>query len=96
MCGGSLTIVANPLFSIETARGFDVYNIWATQKPDLDRARAGVGVYLMKRAFSRTAPNYNYRMFNAVDGKSYSTINNATPQAVNTVAQTIVDIAASA
>jgi len=96
LCDGRLLVVVKPLFSIESARGFDVYNIWATQKPELDRARAGVGVHLMDIAFSRTAPNYNYKMFNAVDGKSYSTVNNTTPQAITTTAQNIVDIAMSA
>ncbi|WP_425080054.1 hypothetical protein [Ruegeria denitrificans] len=96
MCDGRLVVLVNPLFSIESSRSFDVYNIWATQKPELDRARAGVGVHLMNVAFSRTAPNYNYKMFNAVDGKTYSTVNNTTPQAITTIAQNIVNIAMSA
>lgn len=96
LCDGRLIVVVNPLFSIETARSFDVYNIWATQKPELDRARAGVGVHLMREAFSRTAPNYNYKLFNAVDGKSYSAVNNTTPQAITTIAQNIVNIAMNA
>ena len=96
MCSGQLIILVNPLFSIESTRSFDVYNIWATQKPDLDRARAGVGVHLMNVAFSRSAPNYNYKMFSAVNGKSYATVNNTTPQAITAIAQTIVDIAISA
>ena len=96
MCEGRLVITVNPLFSIETARSFDVYNIWATQKPELDRARAGVGVHLMNVAFSRAAPNYKYKMFNAVDGKTYSAVNNTTPQAISTIARNIVNIAMGA
>ena len=95
-CDGKLMIVVKPLFSIESARSFDVYNIWATQKPELDRARAGVGVHLMNVAFSRTAPNFDYKMFNAVDGKTYSTVNNTVPQAISTIAENIVNIAMSA
>jgi len=93
MCEGQLVILVNPLFSVVSARSFDVYNIWATQKPELDRARAGVGVHLMNRAFSRTLPNYDYKMFNAIDGKTYSTVNNTTPQAINLTAENIVNIA---
>jgi len=96
MCNGRLVILVNPLFSIESARSFDVYNVWAAQKPEIDRARAGVGVHLMNVAFSRTVPNYNYKLFNAVDGKSYSTVNNTTPQAIAAIAQNIVNIAISA
>lgn len=96
MCDGRLAITVNPLFSIESSRGFEVYNIWATQKPELDRARSAVGVHLMNIAFSRTAPNYDYKMFNAVDGKTYSTVNNTTPQATSAIAQNIVNIALSA
>lgn len=96
LCNGKLVVLVKPLFSIETTRSFDVYNIWATQKPELDRARAGVGVHLMNLAFSRTAPNYNYKVFDAVNGKSYSTVNNTTPQAITTVAQNIVNIAMTA
>jgi hypothetical protein len=96
MCDGRLIILVNPLFSIASTRSFDVYNIWAAQKPELNRARAGVGVHLMNVAFSRTAPNYNYKMFNAVDGKAYSTVNNTTPQAISAIAQNIVNIAMDA
>ncbi|GAB2207497.1 hypothetical protein ROS1_43140 [Roseibium sp. ROS1] len=96
MCDGRLVILVNPLFSIESARSFDVYNVWATQKPELDRARAGVGVHLMKVAFRRSAPNYSYKLFNAVDGKTYSTVNNTTPQAIDAIAQNIVNIAMNA
>jgi hypothetical protein len=96
MCDGKVLIVVKPLFSIESTRGFEVYNIWATQKPELDRARAGVGVHLMNVAFSRSAPNYDYKMFNAVDGKTYATVNNTIPQAISSVAQDIVNIAMGA
>ncbi len=96
MCGGQLLILVNPLFYIETAKSFEVYNIWATQKPTLDRARAGVGVHLMKEAFRKSAPNYQYKMFDAVDGKTYSAVNNTIPQAVESVARSIVDLARNA
>ena len=96
MCDGRLIILVNPLFSIEWSASLISYNIWAAQKPEPNRARAGVGVHLMNVAFSRTAPNYNYKMFNAVDGKTYSTVNNTTPQAISTIAQNIVNIAMSA
>lgn len=96
MCEGKLVVTVNPLFSIKSARSFDVYSIWATQKPELDRARAGVGVYLMNDAFSRTVPNYDFKMFNAINGKKYSTFNNTTPQAVTAIARNIVNIAMDA
>ena len=34
MCDGRLIILVNPLFSIASTRSFDVYNIWAAQKPE--------------------------------------------------------------
>lgn len=96
MCDGRLVILVSPLFSVESGSSFDVFNVWAAQKPELNRARAGVGVHLMNAAFSRKAPNYDYKMFNAVDGKIYSAVNNTTPQAINTIAENIVKIAMNA
>lgn len=96
LCSGQLVVSVSPQFSIESSRGFSVYNIWALQTPDLDRGRAAIGVYLMQQAFIRTLPNYTYRMFSAKDGKTYSTIGNTTPQAVNEFSETIVRLALSA
>ena len=90
-----LAIVVSPQFAIEDSSGFSVFNVWAAQNPKLDRARAGVGVYLMQQAFRRTAPNYDYKMFDAVDGKTYSAVNNTIPQAIQNVARTVIDLAKS-
>ncbi|MRG70924.1 hypothetical protein GH722_04020 [Alphaproteobacteria bacterium HT1-32] len=96
LCGGQLIIYVNPLFSVESASGFDVYNIWASQSLNLDRARAGVGVHLMNVAFSKTAPKYNYKMFDAFEGKVYSTVNNTIPKAIDEIALSIVSTAKEA
>lgn len=96
LCDGELVIVASPQFAIEASSGFSVFNVWAAQNPKLDRARAGVGVYLMQQAFRTTAPNYDYKMFDAVDGKTYSAVNNTIPQAIHNVAKTVVNLAKSA
>lgn len=93
LCDGDLEIVVSPQFAIETSSGFSVFNVWAAQNPELDRARAGVGVYLMQQAFRKVAPNYDYKMFNAVDGKTYAVVNNTTPQAIQNVARTVVSLA---
>ncbi|MDE4276606.1 hypothetical protein PXK58_20025 [Phaeobacter gallaeciensis] len=92
---GELVIVASPAFSHQTANEFSVYNIWAAQNPPLDRARAAVGVYLLQQAFKKSVPNYQYKVFDAVTGKTYGAVNNATAQAVGQVAKTIIDIAKS-
>jgi hypothetical protein len=94
LCDGELVILVSPQFAIEAASGFSVFNVWAAQNPELDRTRASVGVYLMQQAFRKTAPNYDYKMFNAVDGKTYSAINNTIPQAIQNVAQTVVNLGA--
>jgi len=96
LCDGELVIVVSPQFAIDDSSGFSVFNVWAAQNPKLDRARAGVGVYLMQQAFQKTAPNYDYKMFDAVDGKTYSAVNNTIPQAIQNVARTVVDLAKSA
>jgi hypothetical protein len=93
LCDGELVIHVTPQFAVEANSGFSVFNIWAAQHPELDRARAGVGVHLMQQAFRRTAPNYDYKMFDAVSGKTYSAVNNTTPQAIQNVARTIVSLA---
>lgn len=93
LCDGDLEIVVSPQFAIETSSGFSVFNVWAAQNPELDRARAGVGVYLMQQAFRKVAPNYDYKMFNAVDGKTYAVVNNTTPQAIQNVARSVVSLA---
>ncbi len=93
LCKGELLVTTAPLFSVEASTGFTVYNIWATQTPNLDRARAGVGVHLMKRAFRTSAPNYDYKVFDAVEGRIYTTVNNTIPQAVDSVARSIVELA---
>ncbi|AKI03200.1 hypothetical protein IMCC20628_04530 [Hoeflea sp. IMCC20628] len=91
LCDGELIILASPLFSIESSSGFSVYNVWATQNPALDRVRAGVGVHLLNKAFQKSAPNYDYKMFDAVEGKVFSTVGNTIPRAIDTVAKTIID-----
>ncbi|MEH6476268.1 MAG: hypothetical protein V7727_11295 [Sneathiella sp.] len=93
LCDGELVVTTAPLFSVEASTGFSVYNIWATQTTTLDRARAGVGVYLMQRAFSKSAPNYDYKMFDAVERRTYGTANNAIPKAIDSFARSIVDLA---
>ena len=95
LCDGELIILVSPQFAIEASSGFSVVNIWAAQNPELDRARAGVGVYLMQQAFRKTAPNYEYKMFDAVEGKTYSAVNNTIPQAIHNVARTVVSLAKS-
>jgi hypothetical protein len=96
LCGGQLIIYVNPLFSVQSSKGFDVYSIWASQTLSLDRARAGVGVHLMNVAFRKIAPNYNYKMFSASDGKIYSAVNNTTPKAIDEIALSIVSTASEA
>lgn len=93
LCGGELVVVTSPIFSVETISEFSVFNVWAAQNPVLDRARAAVGVYLMQQAFKRSAPNYQYKVFDAVSGKTYGSVNNATAQAVEQVSKSIIDIA---
>jgi len=93
LCDGELVVTIAPLFSVEASTGFSVFNIWATQTTMLDRARAGVGVHLMKTAFSKSAPNYDYKMFDAVVGKTYGTANNAIPKAIDSFALSLVDLA---
>lgn len=95
LCDGELEIFVSPQFAIESSSGLSVFNVWAAQNPELDRARAGVGIYLMQQAFRKTAPNYDYKMFNAVDGKTYSAVNNTIPQAIQNVARTVVGLAKS-
>lgn len=95
LCDGELEISVSPQFAIESSSGFSVFNVWAAQNPELDRARAGVGVYLMQQAFRKAAPNYDYKIFNAVDGKTYSAVNNTIPQAIQNVARTVVSLAKS-
>lgn len=95
LCGGKLAISVAPLFSMETSKSFDVYNIWAAQRPQLERDNAGVGVYLMQRAFVKTAPNYKYKMFNAVEGKAFGAVNKAIPQAIEALSKTIIEYASS-
>ena len=95
LCGGKLVISVSPLFSMETSKSFDVYNIWAAQRPELERENAGVGVYLMQRAFLKTAPNYKYKMFNAVEGKMFGAVNKTIPQAIDGLSKTIVEYASN-
>jgi hypothetical protein len=93
LSGGELVVQVAPLFSIQSSAALSVYNVWAAQNPELDRAKAGAGVYLMQQAFKKTAPNYDYRVFDAVNNKVFSAISNATAQAVEMVAQNIVRLA---
>ncbi len=95
LCEGKLSISVSPLFAIETSKSFDVYNIWATQGSQLNRDSAGVGVHLMKRAFEKTAPNYKYKMFDAVEGKTFGAINKDIPQAIGALSKSIVEYASS-
>ena len=93
LCNGELVVLVSPQFAIEATSGFSVFGVWAAQNPVLDRARAGVGVYLMQQAFRRTAPNYDYKIFDAVSGRTFSKVNNTIPQAIQNVARTIVSLA---
>jgi hypothetical protein len=93
LAGGELQIGVAPVFSLQSAAGFSVYQVWAAQNPELDRTRAGVGVYLMQQAFKKSAPNYDYKVFDAVTGKVYSATSNSTAQAVEVAARSMIDIA---
>lgn len=95
LADGQLQILVAPTFSVENASGLTVYHVWATQSIAIDRAIAGVSVHLMQRAFQKTAPNYEYKLFDAVEGKQYSTVNNTTQQAVEICARNIIDLARS-
>lgn len=95
LADGQLSVLVSPTFSIENSSGFSVYQVWATQSVVMDRAIAGVAVNLMQRAFQKTAPNYEYKLFDAVEGKQFSTVNNTTQQAVEICARNIIDLARS-
>lgn len=95
LSNGELVVSVAPTFSVETSTELSVFHIWAAQNPTMDRARASVAVYLMGAAFKRSAPNYSYKLFDAVEGKTYSAMNNATAQAVEIVAKNIVSLAKS-
>ncbi len=65
-----LIIRVEPIFVLETREGFDVYHIWATQKPELKRHLSAMGCYICNEAFHNTRyANYNFKLFDAVAGR---------------------------
>ena len=86
---GRVLIKSSPNFMVESAGVMSVYHVWAIQNPKIDKMKANCLCYLLEESFKKTAPNYDYRLFDAVSGKTYSGTNNTAALAVASVAENI-------
>lgn len=93
LADGDVAIRVAPIFSITSSGTLNAFHVWASQNPKLDKRKANAGNYLISQAFRRTAPNYKYSIFDAVEGKSYSGFGNNTGIAVDAVARNIANYA---
>ncbi|WP_425645893.1 hypothetical protein [Agrobacterium leguminum] len=89
LASGKLLIRVSPQFMVENAGVMTVYHVWTMQNPQMDKARASCACYILQEAFKKTAPNYEYKLFDAVSGKVYSGTNNTAALAVESVAENI-------
>lgn len=94
LADGRLVIRVSPQFMVENAGVMSVYHVWAMQNPQMDKARASCACYILQEAFKKTAPNYEYKLFDAVSGKVYSGTNNTAALAVDSVAENMAKWAA--
>lgn len=86
LADGKIVINVSPSFMVETSASMDVYHIWAIQNPKMDKSKANCACYLMEQAFKKSAPNYQYKLFDATSSKTYSGSSNTTGLAVSSVA----------
>ncbi len=94
LADGRLVIRVAPQFMVENAGVMSVYHVWSMQNPPMDKARANCACYILQEAFKKTAPNYQYKLFDAVSGKVYSGTSNTAALAVDSVAENMVKWAA--
>ncbi len=87
LADGKVQIVVQPLFSHTTSSESAIYHIWPSKEPILDRSRAGLGCYLLSRAFPKS--NEKFKILDLAQGKIFSTFGNATASTVEVEAKTI-------
>ena len=87
LANGNVQIVIQPLFLHTSSTESVVYHIWPSKEPILDRGRAGLGCYLLSRAFSKS--NEKFKILDLSQGKLFSTFSNATASTVEVEAKTI-------
>lgn len=87
----SVGVLVAPAFMLETSNEVEVYHIWATQNPTLNRYMGGMGCYICQEAFRKTsAANYKFKFFDAVSRRVYTKFQNNTPALVEKTAADII------
>jgi hypothetical protein len=85
-----ISVTVSPTFTIETASGFEVYHVWATQNPQVNKHMGGMACYICKEAFRKSSSsNYDFKFFDSVGEKVFSTFYNNTSALVERTAQDI-------
>lgn len=93
---GGVLVSCSPTFSLETSTGLETYHVWAAQTPPVSSHMGALACYLSREAFRKTQySNHDFRLFDAVGGRSYSKIFNTTAKIADTIAKQIVDWAGS-
>lgn len=92
ICNGLVEVKVSPNFLISTSSALNVYSIWPIVNPKLDLKMASLHNMIVKEAFSKTHGNYDFKVFDAVNSKTYSSIGNSTPQAFDVFCDTIENI----
>ncbi|WP_168157389.1 hypothetical protein [Erythrobacter sp. QSSC1-22B] len=95
LADGQLEVRSTPLISFEASGTLSVVHFWCSQQPPMDKAKANIACYILQQSFAKTAPNYKYCLFDAVNEKLYTGTNNTASQAVDIIAKNIVSIAKS-
>jgi len=89
LANGALGIRVCPTFMVESASGMSVYHFWTPQTPSMDAGRASIGCFILREAFRKSAPNYDYKIFDTVQKKVYGKISNTASVAVESLSRTI-------
>lgn len=89
--GRDIEIRVAPTFMVETPKSLDVYHIWATQTPRIDKSKANVACYILEAAFKKTAQNYRYKFFDATTERIYSGSSNTAALAVESLSKMMAD-----
>lgn len=90
---GQLEIRSTPLISFEASGTLSVVHFWCSQQPPMDKAKANIACYILKKSFEKSAPNFKYCLFDTVKGRLYTGTDNTASQAVDAVSQLFVHFA---
>ena len=83
-------VIVSPTFSLETTNGIEVFHVWATQLPSVNRHMGAIACYICQEAFRKTSSsNYKFKFFDFVGEKIYSSYYNNTSALIEKTAQDI-------